>query len=83
MDGMLGLQPGTASVAKGYRYPSKPDEKVGYRYNQSSFGLLGRLPRKTDGEKGYRYPSKPVELAETGLWKDCINCSFWIPLSLA
>lgn len=43
MDGLLGLQPGAASVAKGYRYPSKLDEKVGYRYDQSNFGLLGRF----------------------------------------
>lgn len=60
MDGLLGLQLGTASVAKGYRYPSKPGEKIGYRYDQSKFGLLRRLPRRTAGEKGYRYPSKPV-----------------------
>lgn len=60
MDELLGLQPGAASVAKGYRYPSKLDEKVGYRYDQSNFGLLGRLPRRSAGEKGYRYPSKPV-----------------------
>lgn len=37
MDGLLGLWPGTASVAKGYRYPSKPDEKIGHRYDQSNF----------------------------------------------
>lgn len=60
MDGLLGLQPGADSVAKGYHYPSKLDEKVGYRYDQSNFGLLGRLPRRAAGEKGYRYPSKPV-----------------------
>lgn len=41
MSGWLGLKPGTASVAKGYRYRSKPDENVGYRYDQSIFWIAG------------------------------------------